>query len=237
MQHSYRFLPIDWVLSNYTHVLFSTSTPVFQWFLNSMVISVSHSILVVCVVSIAAYGYARLKFKGRDKIFFFLMGTMMFPAIVNLIPLFAIVQRFGWINSPLAAIVPGAAGVFNIFLVRQFMLGIPKDFDESAKMDGASEWQIFTRIIIPFIRPVLTVVALFAFVFSWNDFLWPSIVFNDVRSLPLTPGLLTLQGAFHMQIGSLLAGATFALMPTFLLYLFVQKHFVKSLSLSAGVKG
>ena len=237
MHYSHRFIPIDWIISNYTNVLFSTSTPVLRWFLNSLLISTTHTILVIIVVSLSAYGYTRLEFKGRDKIFYFLMATMMFPGIVNLIPLFAIVQRFGWVNSPLAVIIPGAAGVFNIFLVRQFMMGIPKDFDESAKMDGATEWQIFSKIMLPLVKPVLTVVGMFSFVGSWNDFLWPSIIFNDVRRLPLTPGLQLLQGTFHTRIGSLLAGAVFALIPTFLLYLFVQKYFVESLSLSSGIKG
>lgn len=237
MNYTSRLLPINWVLSNYTRALFSTSTPVFDWFMNSMIISVSHTLLVLCVVSMAAYGYTRLKFKGRDVIFFFLLATMMFPSVVNLIPLFAIVDRLGWINHPLAVIVPGAAGVFNLFLMRQFMQGIPKEFDESARVDGANEFQIFTKIMLPLIRPVLTVVALFAFTGSWNDFLWPSIVFNDIRNLPLTPGLQLLQGTFHQQIGALLAGALIAIIPTFLLYLFAQKYFLSSLSLSSGVKG
>ena len=237
INHTSRLLPINWVLSNYTRALFSTSTPVFSWFINSVVISVSHTILVLGVVSTAAYGYTRLTFKGRDTVFFFLLATMMFPGVVNLIPLFAIVDRLGWINNPLAVIVPTAAGVFNIFLVRQFMFSIPKEFDESARIDGASDFQIFTKIILPLIRPILTVVALFAFTGSWNDFLWPSIVFNDIRNLPLTPGLQLLQGTFHQQIGALLAGALFAIIPTFLLYLFAQKYFLESLSLSSGVKG
>lgn len=233
----HRLLPINWVLTNYTRVLFSTSTPVLNWFFNSLFISFSHTILVLTVVSLSAFGYTRLKFKGRDALFFFLLGTMMFPSVVNLIPLFAIVDSFGWINSPLAVIVPGAAGVFNVFLVRQFMLGIPKEFDESARMDGANDLQIFLKVILPLIKPVLTVVALFSFTGSWNDFLWPSIVFNDIRSLPLTPGLQLLQGTYHQQIGSLLAGALFALIPTFCLYLLAQKYFMESLALSSGVKG
>lgn len=237
INHTYRLLPINWVLANYTRALFSTSTPVMTWFFNSLFISTMHTLLVLVVVSLAAYGYTRLKFKGRDALFFFLLGTMMFPSVVNLIPLFAIVDRLGWINSPLAVIVPGAAGVFNIFLVRQFMLGIPKEFDESARIDGASEIQVFFKIILPIIRPVLTVVALFAFTGSWNDFLWPSIVFNNVRDLPLTPGLQLLQGTFHQHIGALLAGALIAIVPTFCIYLFAQKFFLESLSLSSGVKG
>lgn len=237
IHHTYRLLPINWVIENYGRALFSTSTPVMRWFLNSLFISTTHTLLVVIVVSLAAYGYTRLKFKFRDAIFFFLMGTMMFPSVVNLIPLFAIVNTLGWMNSPLAVIVPGAAGAFNIFLVRQFMLGIPREFDESAQIDGATDVQIFLKIILPAIRPVLTVVALFSFTGSWNDFLWPSIVFNNINDYPITPGLQLLQGTFHQQIGPLLAGALFAIIPTLGLYLLAQKYFLEALSLSSGVKG
>jgi multiple sugar transport system permease protein len=146
-------------------------------------------------------------------------------------------DQLGWVNNLLAVIVPGAAGVFNIFLVRQFVLGIPKTFDESARIDGANEFQIYYLIILPLIRPVLTVVALFSFTGSWNDFLWPSIVLNDIDKLPITPGLQLLQGQYltYPEIGT--AGALIALVPTFLLYLFAQKYFMQSMSLSSGVKG
>ena len=237
IRNTNRLIPTQWVLSSYAAALNSTSAPLMTWFRNSVVISVSHVFLVVVVVSLAAFGYTRLQFKGRDAIFFFLLGTMMFPGVVNLIPLFAIVNTFGWINSPLAAIIPGASGVFNIFLVRQFMLGIPMELDESARMDGASDLKIFLFIIVPLIRPVLTVVALFSFVGSWNDFLWPSIVFTDMRRLPLTPGLQLAQGSLAQIIPSVLAGAMIAIAPTLLLFLMVQKYFVSSLSLSAGIKG
>jgi multiple sugar transport system permease protein len=167
----------------------------------------------------------------------FLLATMMFPGVMNLIPLYFIVNSFGWVNRPIAAIVPGAAGVFNIFLVRQFLLGLPRELDEAARIDGCNDFQVFWHMILPLIRPVLTVVALFAFTGSWNDFLWPSIVFNDVNRLPLTPGLQLLQGTFQARIGLLLAGALIAIIPTLLLYLFTQKYFLQSLSLSSGVKG
>lgn len=236
--NAFTILPINWVIGNYQDVLFdNTSAPVAKWFMNSMIISVSQTILVLVLVSLAAYGYSRMKFKGRDAIFVFLMATMMFPAVVNLIPLYRIVDTLGWVNNYLAAIVPGAAGVFNIFLVRQFMQGIPMDFDESARVDGASDFQIFYKLILPLIKPVLTVVALFTFTGAWNDFLWPSIVFNDVEKMPITPGLQLLQGMYALDVAHALTGALVAIVPTFILYLFTQKYFMESLSLSSGVKG
>ncbi|MFB1097452.1 carbohydrate ABC transporter permease [Terribacillus sp. JSM ZJ617] len=232
------FLPIHWTVSNYSELLFNNaSTPVMKWFLNSLIIAVGHTLLVLVVVSLAAYGYTRLQFKGRDLLFGMLLASMMFPAVVNLIPLYSIVDSIGWVNNLLAVIVPGAAGVFNIFLVRQFVLGIPKTFDESAKIDGASEFQIFWLIILPLLRPVLTVVALFSFTGAWNDFLWPSIVLNDIDKLPITPGLQLLQGQYMTYPGIGTAGALIALVPTFLLYLFAQRYFMQSMSLSSGVKG
>lgn len=165
------------------------------------------------------------------------MATMMFPGVVNLIPLYKIIDVLGWVNSPIAMIVPGAAGVFNIFLVRQFMNNIPLEFDEAARMDGANDFQILGKVILPLIKPVLLVVSLFSFTGSWNDFLWPSIVFNDIDKMPITPGLQLLQGMYQAQPTLLMAGALVAIIPTFILYLFAQKYFLESMSLSAGVKG
>lgn len=234
----FNLLPINWVLDNYTELLVNNaSTPLLSWFMNSVVISVSHTILVVIIVSLAAFAYSRLRFKGRDPLFAFLLGTMMFPQVVNLIPLYAIVDRLGWVNTPLAMIFPGLAGVFNIFLVRQFMNNIPIQYDESARIDGASDLKIYFNVILPLVRPVLLVVALFSFTGSWNDFLWPSIVVNDLNRLPITPGLQLLQGMYQSQPGSLMAGALVAIIPTFILYLFAQKYFLQSMALSVGVKG
>ncbi len=238
MTEGFKFLPIEWVLTNYQELLINnTSTPLIKWFMNSMLISVSHTLLVLVVVSFSAYAYSRLNFKGKNALFSFLLATMMFPSVVNLIPLYKIVDILGWVNTPLAMIVPGAAGVFNIFLVKQFMDNIPKDFDEAARIDGAGELTIFTRIILPLIKPVLLVVALFSFTGSWNDFLWPSIVFNDIEKMPITSGLQLLQGMYQAQPTLLMAGALVAIIPTFILYLFAQKYFLQSMSLSAGVKG
>ncbi|TRZ38044.1 carbohydrate ABC transporter permease [Niallia circulans] len=234
----FKFLPIEWVLSNYTSLLVdNASTPLVRWFTNSLFISVSHTLLVLLVVTLSAFAFSRLSFRGKNGLFAFLMATMMFPAVVNLIPLYKIIDILGWVNSPIAMIVPGAAGVFNIFLVRQFMNNIPTEFDEAARMDGANDFQILQRVILPLIKPVLLVVSLFSFTGSWNDFLWPSIVFNDVEKMPITPGLQLLQGMYQAQPTLLMAGALVAIVPTFILYLFAQKYFLDSMSLSAGVKG
>lgn len=238
MTSGFKIMPIEWVLTNYQELLVNnTSTPLIRWFTNSLVISVSHTLLVLAVVSLSAFAYSRLNFKGKNALFSFLLATMMFPSVVNLIPLYKIVDILGWVNTPLAMIVPGASGVFNIFLVKQFMDNIPKDFDEAAQIDGASEGTIFVRIILPLIKPVLLVVALFAFTGSWNDFLWPSIVFNDIEKMPITSGLQLLQGMYQAKPTLLMAGALVAIIPTFILYLFAQKYFLQSMSLSAGVKG
>lgn len=238
MTAGFKILPIEWVLTNYQELLMDEgSTPLIRWFLNSLFISVSHTLLVLVVVSLSAFAYSRLQFKGKDALFTFLLATMMFPSVVNLIPLYKIVDILGWVNTPLAMIVPGASGVFNIFLVKQFMDNIPKDFDEAAQIDGASEVTIFFKIILPLVKPVLLVVSLFAFTGSWNDFLWPSIVFNDIEKMPITSGLQLLQGMYQAQPTLLMAGALIAIIPTFILYLFAQKYFLESMSLSAGVKG
>lgn len=236
----FRLLPVNWIMDNYVEILNNTSTaPIVRWLWNSLFIATSHTILVVIVVSVTAYGYSRLKFKYRDQIFFTVLGISMFPSVVNLIPSYKIIETLGWVNSPLAMIVPGLAGVGNIFLARQFMKGIPESFDESARVDGASEFVIYSRIIVPLIKPVLIVCALFSFTGSWNDFLWPVIVYNDVEKMPITAGLLLLQDIYgnYRLIGQLMGSALLAIIPTVLLFLFAQKYFVQSMNLNAGVKG
>lgn len=236
----FQLLPVNWTIQHYIDVLSNTSNaPMLRWYLNSILISVIHTVLVLVIVSLASYGYTRLKFKGRDMLFWTLMCASMFPSVVNIIPTYKIVDSFGWVNTIWSCIVPGLGGVGNIFLVRQFMKGIPMEFDESARIDGASEFMIYRKIIVPMIRPILTVVALFTFTGSWNDFLWPSIVFNDIDKMTVTAGLQLLKGLYntYQQVGNLMASASLALVPTFLLFLFAQKYFLESLSLSSGVKG
>ena len=233
----FHLLPQHWSLENYAEIAQDNEqTPVLRWFVNSIIIAAGQTLLVLVVVSLAAYGYTRLKFKGRDLIFNCLLATMMFPSILNLIPNYKIVDTLGWTNTFLAVIVPGAAGVYNIFLVRQFVVAIPHELDEAAIVDGANEWQVFRYVILPLIRPALTVVALFTFAGAWNDFLWPSIVMTDVETMPITPGVQLLQGQYLTYPGVAAAGALLALVPMLIMYLFAQKYFMQAMALNSGIK-
>lgn len=236
----FRLLPVNWVVENYLAIFSDTSTaPIVKWIGNSLFIAITHTLLVVIVISITAYGYSRMKFKGRDVLFFTLLAISFFPNVVNLIPSYKIIDVLGWVNTPWAMIVPGLAAMGNIFLVRQFMKNIPRELDESARVDGASDFQIYSRIILPSIKPILIVCALFSFIGSWNDFLWPVIVYTDVDKMPVTAGLLLLQDIYgnYRMMGQLVGSALLAIIPTLLLFVFAQKYFVHSLNLNEGIKG
>ncbi|WP_150275010.1 carbohydrate ABC transporter permease [Paenibacillus tepidiphilus] len=236
----FRLFPKEWIFDNYVTILENTSTaPILRWLVNSLYIASLHTFLVVVVISITGYGYSRMNFKGRDTLFFTLMGISFFPGVVNLIPSYKIIDSLGWVNSAWAMIIPGLAGMGNIFLVRQFMRGIPKDLDESAHVDGAGHFRIYWSIIMPLVRPVLIVCALFSFTGSWNDFLWPVIVFTDVDKMPVTAGLLLLQDIYgnYRMIGQLMGSAILAIIPTLVIFLFAQKYFTQSINLNSGIKG
>lgn len=240
MNNAVSFFPAQWVADNYVKLLdASASYPVFEWLKNSLIISVGAACLSVCVVALAGYGYSRLEFKGRDTLFFVLLLISMFPAIVNIIPQYRIVATLGWVNSYWACIIPGLGNVANIFLVRNFMKGIPKELDEAAKIDGASDFRIFWNIMLPAIRPILIVIFLFSFTGAWNDFLWPTIVFNDINKMPVTAGLqlLSSQMQGYSNMGTLMASTCLAIIPTMVLFLFAQKYFLQSLNITSGLKG
>ncbi|KHF36175.1 L-arabinose transport system permease protein AraQ [Paenibacillus sp. P1XP2] len=236
----FRLFPKEWTFENYVTILDNTSTaPIVRWLFNSVFIAVSHTLLVVVIISLTGYGYARMKFKGRDTLFFTLLGISFFPGVVNIIPSYKIIDAFGWVNTSLAMIIPGLAGMGNIFLVRQFLKGIPGELDESARVDGAGDFRIYFSIILPLIKPVLIVCGLFSFVGSWNDFLWPVIVYTDVDKMPITAGLLLLQDIYgnYRMIGQLMGSAMLAIIPTLLLFAFAQKYFIQSINLNSGIKG
>ena len=233
------FLPKTWTLENITALLNSGNKqlPVYYWFKNSFIVSGVQTVLAVTIYSLAAYAYAKLRFKGRDVIFLTIMFLSSFPAITNIIPLYKMMHQFHWLNQLIALIVPGLAGVYNIFLIRQFMLAIPDVVLESARIDGAGEWRIWAQIVLPTCRPILTAVGLFTFTGSWNDFLWPSIAINNVDRLTLTAGLQLAKGVYGNHVPQMCAIAAIAIVPMVILYFFTQRYFVKGISLSSGVKG
>ena len=184
------------------------------------------------ISSLAAFAFARLRFRGRDLIFLFYLATLMIPFPVTLIPNFLIVKGLGWYDSYLALIVPGLFSVFSTFLLRQYYRGIPIDFDEAARMDGASSLRIWGQIIVPLSGPVLATLSIFVFQGAWNDFLWPLVVTTSeqVRTIPL--GLASFVGQYSTAWDMLMAGSVIALLPVLLIYLVGQKWFVQGIALS-----
>lgn len=233
------YLPKTWTLDNFKELLDAGNKqlPIYFWFVNSIIVSGSQTVLAVIIYSMAAYAYAKMHFKGRDIIFYTIMFLCSFPAITNIIPMYKMMHMFHWLNKPIALIVPGLAGIYNIFLIRQFMLAIPDVILESARIDGASEFRIYRQIILPSCKPILIAVGLFTFTGSWNDFLWPSIAINNLDRLTLTAGLQLAKGVYSNKVPQMSAIATIAIIPMIILYIFTQKYFVRGISLSSGVKG
>ncbi len=237
-----RLIPRSWTVENYVEMFVggenvNTTANIMAMFKNSFIVSIAQTVGVVIITSLSAYAYERLNFKGGDKIFWALMYMSMFPNVVAILPQFRIANALGWVNNLNALIWPGMAGVFNIFLIRNFMKSIPKALDEAATIDGASSMQVYTRIILPSIAPVMIVVGLFAFNGAWNDYLWPRIVMTDVNNQTLTAGLRLLMGQYEQKWAHMIASCLISMMPPFLLYLFAQKYFLQGISVQAGVKG
>ena len=237
-----RLIPQEWTLTNYTELFnvggtLNTDANIGMMFQNSAIVSVTVTLGVVFVTSLAAYAYERLDFKGGDKIFWAILYASMFPNVVAILPQFRIANALGWVNTLNALIWPMLSGVFNIFLIRNFMKSIPKELDEAATIDGAGSFQVYTKIILPSIKPVMMVVALFAFNGAWNDFLWPRIVMTDVENQTLTAGLRLLMGQYDGHQAHLIASCFVSMMPPLALYLCAQKYFQQGISVQAGVKG
>ncbi len=230
-------IPITWSLENYEYVFNTATTPILGWMKNSLIVATSQVLLVLFIASTSAFAYERLRFKGKEAIFWTVFGLSMFPNVVGLVPQFQIMNTLKWLDKLPSIIFPGVTGVFNIFLIRNFLKGVPKELDEAASIDGAGSWQTYLRIIIPSLRPVLTVVALFAFTGAWNDFVWPSIAITNPKNLTLTPGLRLLQVSEGTHIVRQLAGGVMGMIPTFAIYLAAQKYFLGGLNLGSGIKG
>ena len=237
-----RMIPRKWTVVNYVELLVggsgtNTTANLPRMFSNSFIVSISVMLGVVMVTSLSAYAYERLQFKNGNKVFWTLMYISMFPNVVSILPMYRIANALGWVNNLNALIWPSLAGTFNIFLIRNFMKGIPKALDEAATIDGAGSLQVYLHIILPSIMPVMIVVGLFAFNGAWNDYMWPRIILTDPENLTLTPGLRLLSGQYEQKWAHMIASCLVSMMPPFLLYLFAQKHFLQGISVQAGVKG
>jgi len=235
-------LPLSWIPENPTLEAYRTilqagsDTPVLRWFLNSMVAATLHAALVVATAAPAAYALARMDFRFKRPIFAAIISTLFIPPIIFLIPTFLIVDRLGWIDTLTALVVPGAAGAFGVFFLRQLFLAVPVELEEAAYLDGANRFTVFLRIVLPLSKPALVTLGVLSFLSNWNDFLWPVyVIFTRTRET-LPPGLATLQGAFTQNYPVVMAGAVIASVPVLVLYVLAQRHIIEGVS-QTGVKG
>jgi multiple sugar transport system permease protein len=236
-------VPPEWIpwpvtIAHYGEVLFSSSRTarIGRAFLNSTVVSLGSVALVVLTSAMAAYPLARMRFRGRDAIFALLVGSLMIPNAVVLVPQYVLVQRLGWLSTDRGLIVPEAAMTFafGVFLLRQFFLTIPSELEDAARIDGAETWQIFTRIVLPLSQPVLGALAIFAFRSAWNDFLWPLIAVNKPDMFPLPVALALLRGAYAAEsYGPIMAGAVLSALPLLIVFLAANRRIVEGVRVSA----
>lgn len=225
-----RWIPETFHWENYARVF--TVLPFARFFLNSAIVATTVTVLQLVTCSLAAYAFARLRFPGRDAIFLAYLGTLMIPGQVILIPNFILLKYLGWINTYWALIVPGAFSAFGTFLLRQYFLTIPGELEDAAVVDGASRFQIYTRVILPLAGPALSALAIFTFLAQWNSFLFPLVVTNTTEMSTLTVGLRTLQGQYNTAWTLLMAGAVIALVPVLLVFLFAQRYIIRGIALT-----
>lgn len=230
------FVPQSPSTEGYQKILDAPQTPVAQWFFNSMVAATGQTLLVLVVATMAAYALARLSFPGKRLVTGLVLATLFVPPISLLIPNYVIVANLGWLDSLAAVIVPGAAGAFGVFFLRQFFLSLPVELEEAAMLDGASRWKIFLTVVVPLSRPALATLALLTFLANWNDFLWPLYVLFSPERLTIQPGLSTLQSAYTTDYATILAGGAIASIPVLLLFLVSQRFVIEGIA-RGGLKG
>ena len=226
--------PIQW--SNYSDAL--DRVPVLTYAGNTAIICIATIIGALISNTLVAYGFARLEWKGRDALFIVVLATLMLPYQVTMIPLFILFSKIHWVNTFLPLTVPAFLGnAFYIFLLRQFFRNIPRDYTDAAKLEGATELQILTQIVIPLARPALITVALFQFLFSWNDFLAPLLYLNDASKFTLSLGLANMQSSLGLsQFGQIMAVATMTVVPVLIVFAVAQRFFIQGIA-TAGLKG
>ena len=202
---------------------------------NSVVVTVAATLVTLLINSMAAYGLAIYEFRGRNAIMLFVIGTLMIPITVILVPAYLVVTELGMINSLWSVILPGAATPTGVFLLRQYMLTIPRDLIEAARMDKASEWTIYWRVVLPLAAPAIAVLAIFSIMWRWNDFLWPLIVLNRSEVYTLQVGLNAFQGELDVQWHYVLAMTVVTLIPVILVFAFLQRFITTGIA-STGMK-
>ncbi|MBF6612423.1 MAG: carbohydrate ABC transporter permease [Chloroflexi bacterium] len=230
------WIPRTFTLDNYQRLFSNPATPIGNWFFNSVFIALVSTAAVLAIDSLAAYAYARMEFPGRKLLFGLMLLTLFLPGMMFLVPNFLTIASLHLLNNWAGVVLPGLAGVFGVFFLRQFFEGIPRELEEAASIDGANRFQIFYMVVLPLAKPALATLGILTFLGSWNDFLWPLLVLRDPKLQTLPPGLRTLQGAYSSEYGLMLAGAVIVAVPVLLIYIALQRYIVQSVA-ATGLKG
>jgi multiple sugar transport system permease protein len=227
-------LPAKPTLEHY--VALFTRLNLLRNFLNSLLISTVTTLISLFINALAGYAFAKLRFGGRDRIFRLLVMGLVVPAQVGMLPLFLMVRGMGLVNTPWGVMIAALASIFGIFMIRQYALGIPDELLDAARVDGASEFLIFRKIVLPLLRPILVTLAAFSFLGTWNDFLWPLIVLSDERKFTLPVALANLVGEHALDTELMMAGAVVTVLPVLILFLVLQRSYIRGVLLGS-VKG
>ena len=233
--HQPAYLSIVWdkFTSNYRNLW--KTVPYNRYFVNSVFIATASTLLTLFFCSLGGYAFAKYQFRGQKILFGILLASMMVPFQVLLVPLFGLMYDIGWLNSYKAIIIPFSVGAFGVFLMRQFIVTIPSELLDAARIDGCSEFGIYYRIVLPIIKPALGALTIYSFLGSWNGYLWPLIILRDEVKYTLPIGLANLVGIYRQDYGMLMAGTLLSLMPIVILFLAMQREFVQGITLG-GVK-
>ncbi|MFJ2898958.1 carbohydrate ABC transporter permease [Streptomyces sp. NPDC087218] len=230
------WLPTEWTLENFRNLLDKLDLPLY--FMNSVIVAVLVTVSNLVFCSMLGYALAKLNFAGRNKIFGLVLGALMVPGNLMLLPLFVLMSKLQLIDSYAGLVLPFAAGAFGVFLMRQFMQSIPDELLEAARMDGAGEWYIFWRIVMPLVKPALATLSIFTFLGSWNNFVWPLIATNDPDKYTLPVALATFATDPNKAGGSngmLMAGSFLIVLPVLVVFIALQRHFTQGIA-TAGMK-
>lgn len=233
MQVPPTIFPKGWQFENYAKIF--EKVDFLKYYLNTFILTFGRTIAQLFLCSIAAFAFARLEFPGKNVLFIGILSVLMVPLQVILIPNYAILTQLGWIDTFYALIVPGMFSAFGVFLLRQFFMGIPKELDEAAIMDGCSYFGIYWRVIIPNATPALMALGIFTILASWNDFLWPLVMTNSESMRVLSVGIASFQGQYATDYPLLMAGAVLSTIPMVIMFIFLQKHLIAGISLG-GVR-
>ncbi|WP_069815779.1 carbohydrate ABC transporter permease [Streptomyces sp. TP-A0874] len=230
------WLPTEWTLENFRELLDRLDLPLY--FLNSTLVATAVTLSNLLFCSMLGYALAKLDFTGRRQLFALVLGALMVPGNLMLLPLFVLMSKARLLDSYAGLVLPFAAGAFGVFLMRQFMSTIPDELLEAARIDGAGEWFIFWRIVLPLVRPALATLAILTFLQSWNNFVWPLIATNDPDKYTLPVALATFATDPHRAHGSngvLMAGSFLVVLPVLLVFAVLQRHFTQNIA-TAGLK-